>query len=32
MPSKEEFASLLSDLGLEMPEPPAKTNENSAME
>lgn len=31
MPSKEEFASLLSDLGLEMPEPPAKPNENSAM-
>ena len=31
MPSKEEFASLLSDLGLEMPEPPAKANENSAM-
>ena len=31
MPSKEEFASLLSDLGLEMPEPPAKQNENSAM-
>ena len=31
MPSKEEFASLLSDLGLEMPEPPAKPDENSAM-
>ena len=31
MPSKEEFASLLSDLCLEMPEPPAKPNENSAM-
>ena len=31
MPSKEEFASLLSDLGLEMPEPPAKPNQNSAM-
>ena len=29
MPSKEEFASLLSDLGLEMPEPP-EAKENSA--
>ncbi len=32
MPSKEEFASLLSDMGLEMPEPPALPQaENSAM-
>ena len=31
MPSKEEFASLLSDLGLEMPKPPSQSNENSAM-
>ena len=29
MPSKDEFASLLSDLGLEMPPPPS--DENSAM-
>lgn len=29
MPSKEEFASLLSDLGLEMPKPP-ESKENSA--
>lgn len=31
MPSKDEFASLLSDLGLEMPPPPSKSDENSAM-
>ena len=31
MPSPDEMASLLSDLGLEMPEPPAKPDENSAM-
>ena len=29
MPSKEDFSSMLSDLGLQMPEPPAK-NENSS--
>ena len=29
MPSKEDFASMLSDLGLEMPKPPTK-NENSS--
>jgi Ca2+-binding EF-hand superfamily protein len=30
MPSKEEFASLLSDLGLEMPEAPEKDENNKA--
>ena len=29
MPSKEEFASLLSDMGLEMPEPPQKQSSNA---
>ena len=29
MPSKEEFASLLSDMGLEMPEPPQKQNSSA---
>ena len=31
MPSKDEFASLLADLGLEMPPPPSKSDENSVM-
>lgn len=30
MPSPEEFASLLSDLGLEMPEPPEKPSDESS--
>lgn|GEM_PF-4165778 len=30
MPSKEDFASLLSDLGLEIPKPPAKDKNSSA--